>query len=455
MNINTLKRFNLIPNSKNPTSDWAKKNRQKCFRTGIFTGNAGVPTGKVNNITVVDLDFYKITGENKFTTEFKDYITEFNTFTVQTGSGGVHLYFKYDEEIKQTVNDTFHIDIRSDGGYVVSPDSIVDGNEYKVIHNTTIKDIPQDIKQWLLENLYTIDTKIKASGKKRKEVKIQPITHKYNLSKCELKKILYSLPDKFWSNENYNFLKFTSFCKFFKIQDLWDEINKTKPKYNYDNNINCYWKIAQCSEGIIDYVLSLGTINYNDNKEKKQNYKNEQYINYSKFKPCPINKIKADKKINKQKLGYTFLKSKRNYLIKSDTGTGKTTSFKHYVKFNNLKFISIVSRISLADEQYYTFSKHGIKCKKYKLSKDHYVDLFNNDNVVITIDSIRRLYDFDFSQYVIFLDEYNSLLEYLTTTSTLAKNRSIIYRKFLHIIRNCKQVICADADLNDISIHWM
>ena len=38
---------------------------------------------------------------------------------------------------------------------------------------------------------------------------------------------------------------------------------------------------------------------------------------------------------------------------------------------------------------------------------------------------------------------------------TLAKNRSIIYRKFLHIIRNCKQVICADADLNDISINWM
>ena len=128
MNINTLKRFNLIPNSKNPTAEWAKKNRQKCFRTGIFTGNAGVPTGKVNNITVVDLDFYKITGENKFTSEFKDYITEFDTFTVQTGSGGFHLYFKYDEDIKQTVNDTFHIDIRSDGGYVVSPDSIVDGS---------------------------------------------------------------------------------------------------------------------------------------------------------------------------------------------------------------------------------------------------------------------------------------------------------------------------------------
>ena len=69
--IQTFKRFRLVSNSKNPTSDWSKKNRATSFRTGEFKQNSGVPTGKVNNITVVDLDFYKLTGDNHFEKEFK------------------------------------------------------------------------------------------------------------------------------------------------------------------------------------------------------------------------------------------------------------------------------------------------------------------------------------------------------------------------------------------------
>jgi hypothetical protein len=47
--------------------------------------------------------------------EFLD-IGKFNTFTQTTPTGGVHLLFQYDEEVKQTQT----IDIRKDGGYSVS-----------------------------------------------------------------------------------------------------------------------------------------------------------------------------------------------------------------------------------------------------------------------------------------------------------------------------------------------
>ena len=306
---------------------------------------------------------------------------------------------------------------------------------YKVLHDATIKPMPSDMKAWLLEHLYTINTNTKATKKKgTSQVKeMTPTKHSYNLCESELKDIIDKLPDKYWSNENHGFLKFTSFCKFFEIKDLWDNINKQKPKYNYENNIQCYWNGANCSENVIDEILS------------------DEYINYAKYKPVPQNTLKPNRTIKKKKLGYSFFKTNKNYLVKSDTGTGKTTSFKHYVKDNNLKFISLVSRISLADEQYNTFSEHGIQCKNYQIAES----LCNGENVIITVDSIRRLYDFDFTEYVIFLDEYNSLLEYLVTANTLAKNRSLIYLKVIHMLKTCKQVICTDADLNDVSINWM
>ena len=144
--------------------------------------------------------------------------------------------------------------------------------------------------------------------------------------------------------------------------NIFVESTKYKNKTNHENNINCYWNYATCNENIID-------------------------------------------KYPKHKLGYQFFEPNINYLVKSDTGTGKTTSFKHYVKDSKKKFISIVSRVSLADEQYRVFSEHNITCKHYNIA-DH---LHNGDNIIITIDSIGRMYDIDFSDYVIFLDEYNSL----------------------------------------------
>ena len=98
MNIESLLRFRLIKNSKNPTYERNVENKH-LWRTGKFENNSGVLTGEINNITVVDLDFYKHTGTNKFIETFNDYIDYWNTYTVKTGRGGFHLYFKYDEEV--------------------------------------------------------------------------------------------------------------------------------------------------------------------------------------------------------------------------------------------------------------------------------------------------------------------------------------------------------------------
>lgn len=445
-------KFSLIQNSKNPSKEWMKCNRKKYFRKGIIKGNSGIPTGKeYNNIIVVDLDFYKDDfyndDDNLFIKTFKNFVELFNTYTVKSPNNGYHLYFEYDEDIKQTSNEKLKIDIRSDGGYIVAPYSKIDNKTYDIINDVKIKKIPKNLKDFLLNNLYTIEQKIKNEKKYKLNKTVIKNNFKYNITKDELKEIIYKLPDKYWSN-NDEFLKFTTFCKIFDIQDLWDEINKTKPKYNYENNINKYWNTCKT-----EYNLIIDEILYSMNGKKDKNNKSiegQLIINYCKYKPILKNVIKPDKEINKKKLGYDFFNNEKDYIIKSDTGTGKTTSFKHYIKKINKPFISIVSRVSLGQEQYNTFSKFNIDCKFYKYENE----FIQNDNIIIQVDSIRKLYNIDFSNYIIFLDEYNSIIEYLICSDTLHKTRYLIYNKFLRILKKCNQIISVDADINDISFEY-
>ena len=437
MDTTLLKRFRLIKNSKNPTSEWSKKNRDTHIKVKKIVGNAGISTGKINNITVLDFDFHKVSDhDNKFLQIHKDFINDIDTYTVKTANGGYHLYVEYDKELKTTTNTKYHIDIRNDGAYIVSPGSIVDGKEYTVLKNTKIKCVPKYIKEWLLNNIYTIKDKKRTHTNKTNNPK--KMMFDYNLTNDELETFIKKLDNKYWHDPDL-FLKYSTFCKYFNIHDIWNKYNKLQPNYDYDNNINKYWNNVKPTNSIIDEVLS------------------DKYINYSKYKPTPTNNIKANEYIDNKKLGYDFIDNKNDYIIKSDTGTGKTTSFKHYVKDHNLKFISIVSRITLANEQYTVFNEHGIDCINYALRLEDINDnkFKNDENIVITVDSVIHLYNIDFKNYVIYLDEYNSLLEYLVTSTTLHKTRSLVFYKFLQIIKECKQVICTDADINDISLSFM
>lgn len=71
-----------------------------------------------------------------------------STFTVRTGSGGIHYYHVVDHPMKQGV-DVFGpgVDTRSKGGYVVGPGSVVNGKAY-VIEDARA---PVDAPAWMLE----------------------------------------------------------------------------------------------------------------------------------------------------------------------------------------------------------------------------------------------------------------------------------------------------------------
>ena len=88
-----------------------------------------IKTGEISNITVVDIDKPSRSWFEKFWAQsgLPD------TTTVETPSGGLHLYYKYDPRLRQTQGFKtqtkgfkLDIDIRNDNGVIVAPNSPYD-----------------------------------------------------------------------------------------------------------------------------------------------------------------------------------------------------------------------------------------------------------------------------------------------------------------------------------------
>lgn len=142
--------------NKQPLIDW------KPYQTRIATeeeiqkwwidfpdANVAIITGKISGISVIDCDIGS------------DYRQFPDTVTIRTGSGGYHLYYKYLEGLGNKVGFLPHVDIRSDGGYVVAYPSVTEdkmengvlkkkGGKYerrKSDDGRDLSDFPEDLIQ--------------------------------------------------------------------------------------------------------------------------------------------------------------------------------------------------------------------------------------------------------------------------------------------------------------------
>tara|TARA_A100001201_G_scaffold143120_2_gene143452 strand:- start:63 stop:2579 length:2517 start_codon:yes stop_codon:yes gene_type:complete len=399
-------KIKLINNSKNPANKWS--NSSNWIKDDVL-GNYGIVCGKKNNVMVIDLDIYKWGSEHIF---LKQDFNFSDCYTVDTANGGKHLYFEYDEHIKTCTNSVLGIDIRSDGSYIVGPSSEIDGKKYEVSNNVPIGKIPADLKDFVLKYVM----------KSKPEIVKTEAVHEwsYNFDNENLMKMVNEL-SRGYTEDYDDWFKLATFLKEINRKDIFDKVGEGYNKKNNDK----IWDVIKCKYSMIPHFVSQSS-----------------NIEYYKYKAVEAQKARPDKVINKKKLGYDFFETNKNYVVKSDTGTGKTTSVKHLIKDHNLKFISIVSRVSLADEQYEVFSKHGIDCQ-------HYQKTNLDSSCIIQVDSLLKIARYDFSNYCIFLDEYNSLVEYLVTCDLLNATRVPIFLLLCKILRQCKQVIATDADISD------
>lgn len=116
------KHFSIIPvRGKIPIGKWKQYQKTPADEAQIrkwFDGkdiNIGIVTGKVSNLSIVDIDDKTL--YNQAIIDYGD-----TPIQVQTGKG-YHLYYQYAEGVKNRANVKKGIDVRSEGGYVVAPGS--------------------------------------------------------------------------------------------------------------------------------------------------------------------------------------------------------------------------------------------------------------------------------------------------------------------------------------------
>ena len=135
--------------------------KNKSIESILKSSNVGIITGKVNNLFVVDLDSYKSNFHFPFDL---DELTK-KTYSQKTPSGGYHLFYQYDKDIKHWQNENINVDIRSDGGFIIFSGSTLKGKKYEALNDLYPSKIPSEIKEFLLNNGF--DKKEKQESKKK------------------------------------------------------------------------------------------------------------------------------------------------------------------------------------------------------------------------------------------------------------------------------------------------
>ena len=301
---------------------------------------------------------------------------------------------------------------------MVKAGSSINGNAHTVVNAAEIATMPLELRAFFVENSLVKQRVVKSTDpkffnpKKSKAAKPASSEHySFYMKKSKFDEAVKLLDPTYWSDRN-KWLKYTTACHALGHLDVWDKNNQLHPNNygTYDRNLATWNSInpvyhESALKGIVPGF------------EAK----------HFKFKKTLPDKIQPDVVIGggpDGKLGYELLQPDTNYVIQSDTGTGKTTSFKQYLKDTGMNFISIVSRVSLGQEQFHVIAKEGIDTRFYKNVNNQF---HQGDNCITTIESIHHLMDLDVGEHVLFLDEFNSLIEHLHTSTTLQNNRCTSY----------------------------
>lgn len=185
--------FALVPiarDDKTPIEkEWTNKEHRNIEEWQVWLGdgiNIGLRTGKVSNITVIDIDampadlkkqWYKGLLNKKQKeeaikikdTRLPEILTKLGNperdTAIQYTLGGCHLFYKYESEFPKTKINEYYIDLENDGGYILIAPSTV-SKEKRTLVMKTIINMPESLKNILKEK---ITVPLKTFSEKLKE----------------------------------------------------------------------------------------------------------------------------------------------------------------------------------------------------------------------------------------------------------------------------------------------
>jgi hypothetical protein len=267
---------------------------------------------------------------------------------------------------------------------------------------------------------------------------------KFNVTDEQVTYILNSLPSSYL-DDYMKWLTVTNVLKGLKnMKVLWEKWSMQSSSYNEYNN-NKIWR------GIKDIKFDLNYLINIINRETSE--KLEYLSTYKEFKPLQFNynPVYVNDKYVTNIFNYDDFKQTRTAVIQSCTGTGKTTAIAKHMKeyisnddTNVYKILSIIDKISLGAQHLESFKKEQIHLRSYH-------DGFKkNEHYYVCINSLLQLENLsnsDIEQYIVFIDEINSFLQF--THNHHISNLKRIYNLLLRIIKNAKKVIVSDNMICD------
>jgi len=445
--LNNIPTAVIIPikyNEKRPKVEWKNINKTDVTLFNKFS-NFGIITGKKSEITIIDIDV-----KDNGLVEYEKMIKEkgdIETLKARSPSGGLHLYFNYNELIKTTTKvNGIGIDIRNDNAIIVCEPSVINNNKYKFDTSYKISDIPIWLFDWILTN----ENMKKQVNKINEQEQPNIIKHntdieEYKISDELLQHILDKLPINYLNNYS-DWIKIGTICKTLNKYTVFDEWSKKSKQYNAKEN---EYLFRYLRDDIMDVNWLINIHNKNNPNDKVECIKAQiklDLLHSNMLNTKEINQEKLDKNVYDNK--YT------TFIIQSDTNTGKTTSCAKYLNvlkkmYPEIIILSIVSRILLGDQQIQTFAKNDIILKSYEEKYEP------EDNLVTTLESLTKYnYYENYSDHVVFLDEVSSLLKHIGESDTI-KNRVELIALFTKIITEAKIVIACDATINDCVIEHL
>jgi len=166
----------------------------------------------------------------------------------------------------------------------------------------------------------------------------------------------------------------------------------------------------------------------------------------TKHKPyTPINQLPAgwkqqagNKRYVSELLDYETFREHDTIVIESSTGTGKTTAIAQHMAREEGKFLSIVTRTSLADQHCKSFKDIGLT--NYQDVKHSHCE---QKRLVICLNSLGKLDaldDDEMAEYTVFIDEVSSLIEFTGNDLLDTVMRKIVVT-LTRFIKHAKRVI--------------
>lgn len=483
---------------------WSNVTKNNCHKYIDANKNAlcllvGKEIKKDYHLIVVDID-------NKPNTETElNGLDKWNQLTyiygdiqtpkVRTGHGGLHYYVTVHKSIinnlpakktKMIIDDkTYGIDLLIKDQFIYAPPSnyMADGKSlsYKWI------DEPWNMKfmecpKWLV-NIILDNTKKNILKQKDKNMVVdknividKPIVKISNIELKELDSLLDMIRHDIWDNRDdwirIGLIIFNMGGSF----ELWCKYAQKSSKF--DINDSCkQWNSFKSNNSKIVTKASLlekkadGKYKYIDDDLFKKYVFNQSYREYTPISKDLINKLQlkyietppTEKYVTlaepiKATDNKTYdMKDYETILVIAPTGSGKTSNTAKYVyKYDMnddkkvVRLICPTSRITVAHQVINSFAESGIIVDDYDK-----VNINKSTSLAIELESIKKLIKRDWSSYTVYIDEIDSLIISMLTSSTHNGIRKIVFDKLMTIVKNCKRLIVTDADMSDITIQYI